>query len=37
MIASLLFPHYFLLIRHSWFRSVVRARFTVDNSLAENM
>lgn len=30
MNASLLFPQYFLLIRHSWFRFVVRARFMVD-------
>lgn len=30
MIASLLFPQYFLLIRHSWLRFVVLARFTAN-------
>lgn len=30
MIASLLFPQYFLLIRQSWFRFVVYARFAAD-------
>lgn len=32
-IASLLFPQYFLLIRHSWFRFVVHARFTAAEAI----
>lgn len=35
MIASLLFPQYFLLIRHSWLRFVVHARFTADEVIIE--
>lgn len=35
MIASLLFPQYFLLIRHSWVRFVVHARFTANEIILE--
>lgn len=35
MIASLLFPQYFLLIRHSWLRFVVHARFTANEVILE--
>lgn len=35
MIASLLFPQYFLLIRHSYLRFLVHARFTADEIILE--